>query len=46
MARRYQLEMPITEQLYLLLFENKPVLEAVRDLLKREPTREMYGFKL
>ncbi len=46
LARRYKLEMPITEQLYLLLFENKPVLEAVLDLLKREPTREMYGFKL
>lgn len=44
MSQRYNLEMPITEQLYALLFENKNLLEAIRDLMLREPTREMYGF--
>lgn len=44
LAQRYNLEMPITEQLYLLMYENKPVMQAVRDLLMREPTSEMYGF--
>ncbi len=46
LAQRYGLEMPITEQLYLLLFENKPALSAIRDLMQREPTEEMYGFKI
>lgn len=44
LAKKYNLEMPITEQLYLLLFENKNPLAAIRDLMLREPTREMYGF--
>ena len=46
MAQKYGLEMPITEQLYLLMFENKPALKAISDLMMREPTQEMYGFKL
>jgi len=44
MAQKYGVEMPITEQLYLLLFENKNPLAAITDLMMREPTREMYGF--
>lgn len=44
LAARYNLEMPITEQMYLVLFENKPPMAAIRDLMMREPTREMYGF--
>jgi glycerol-3-phosphate dehydrogenase (NAD(P)+) len=46
MAERYNLEMPITEQLYLLLFENKPALQAIADLMMREPVHELYGFKI
>lgn len=46
MAERYNLEMPITEQLYLLLFENKPPMQAIRDLMMREPTHELYGFRI
>lgn len=46
MARQYNLEMPITEQLYLLLFENKSSMEAIRDLMMREPVHELYGFNI
>ncbi len=46
MAQKYGVEMPITEQLYLLLFENKNPLAAIADLMMREPTQEMYGFKI
>lgn len=46
MAERYNLEMPITEQMYQVLFENKPTTRAIYDLMSREPTRELYGFKI
>jgi glycerol-3-phosphate dehydrogenase (NAD(P)+) len=46
MGERYGLEMPITEQMYLVLFENKPTTRAIYDLMSREPTHELYGFKL
>jgi glycerol-3-phosphate dehydrogenase (NAD(P)+) len=46
MALKYGVEMPITEQLYLLLFENKSPLAAITDLMLREPTSEMYGFRI
>jgi glycerol-3-phosphate dehydrogenase (NAD(P)+) len=46
MAERYNLEMPITEQMYQVLFENKPPMKAVYDLMSREPTHELYGFKI
>lgn len=46
MAQKYGVEMPITEQLYLLLFENKNALLAITELMMREPTQEMYGFRI
>ncbi|NWJ97442.1 MAG: NAD(P)-dependent glycerol-3-phosphate dehydrogenase [Chloroflexi bacterium] len=46
MALKYGVEMPITEQLYLLLFENKDPMIAITDLMMREPTSEMYGFRI
>ena len=36
LARRYKVEMPITEAIYQILFEGKPVKEAVADLMRRE----------
>jgi len=36
LARRYKVEMPITEAIYQILFQNKPVKEAVADLMRRE----------
>jgi glycerol-3-phosphate dehydrogenase (NAD(P)+) len=46
LAARYDVEMPITEQLYQVMFEGKSPLTAVVDLMMREPTAEMYGFTL
>ncbi|UCE98897.1 MAG: NAD(P)-dependent glycerol-3-phosphate dehydrogenase [Planctomycetota bacterium] len=35
LARRYNVEMPITQAVYEVLFENKPVHRAIKDLMKR-----------
>lgn len=43
LARRYAVPMPITEQLYQVLFLNKPPREAVDDLLNRDLTSEWDG---
>lgn len=36
LARRHNVEMPITEQVYQVLFENKDVLAAMSDLMSRD----------
>ncbi len=40
LARRLGVEMPICESLYAVLFEGKPVVEAVRELMARESRPE------
>ena len=35
LAERYSVEMPITQAIYQVLFENKPVQTAITDLMKR-----------
>ena len=35
LAERYSVEMPITQAIYQVLFENKPVRTAIADLMKR-----------
>ena len=40
LAARYNIEMPITEQLYQVLFEGKSPVEGLNALLMREPTDE------
>ena len=40
LAQRYQVEMPITEAVYSVLFENKDVLQAITELMTREPKPE------
>lgn len=40
LARQYQVDMPITEQLYLVLFEDKDPKLAVEDLMGRGRTQE------
>ncbi|SHJ52161.1 glycerol 3-phosphate dehydrogenase (NAD(P)+) [Anaerocolumna jejuensis DSM 15929] len=40
LARKYDVEMPIVEQVNLILFEGKPAFEAVSDLLLRDKRRE------
>ena len=47
LAEQYNVEMPITEAVYRILFEGKKPLEAVRDLMSREAREEdwMYEHK-
>lgn len=40
LSKKYEIEMPIVEQVNLILFEDKPALEAVSDLLLRDKRRE------
>ncbi|BCJ99779.1 NAD(P)H-dependent glycerol-3-phosphate dehydrogenase [Anaerocolumna chitinilytica] len=40
LAKKYEVEMPIVEQVNQVLFENKSALEAVSDLLLRDKRRE------
>jgi glycerol-3-phosphate dehydrogenase (NAD(P)+) len=42
LAQKYDIEMPITTQVYKTLFEGKPVKEAVRDLMLRESKPERW----
>jgi glycerol-3-phosphate dehydrogenase (NAD(P)+) len=41
LSRRYDIEMPITDQVYQVLFENKNPKEAVDELMLREPKPEL-----
>ncbi len=40
LARRHKVEMPITQAVYAVLFENKPPLEAITELMRRPPKAE------
>lgn len=40
LAQRYKVEMPITEEVYAVLFEDKDVITALTDLMTREPKPE------
>jgi glycerol-3-phosphate dehydrogenase (NAD(P)+) len=39
----HQVEMPITQQVYQVLFENKKPEEAITDLMTRDPKSEIWG---
>ncbi len=43
LAERHRVEMPITQQVYRVLFEDKPPLEALSELMTRELKREVYA---
>jgi glycerol-3-phosphate dehydrogenase (NAD(P)+) len=43
LAKREKVEMPITHQVYQTLFENKPPLEAMKDLMTRASKIEDWG---
>ncbi|RMH62870.1 MAG: NAD(P)H-dependent glycerol-3-phosphate dehydrogenase [Calditrichaeota bacterium] len=43
LSRKYGVEMPITEQIYLTLFKNKPPHQAMVDLMTRESKVEDWG---
>jgi glycerol-3-phosphate dehydrogenase (NAD(P)+) len=40
LGRKYNVEMPISEQVYQVLYRNKPPRRAVRDLMSRERKEE------
>ena len=40
LSRRLNVEMPITEAVYSVLFEDKDVLHALSDLMSRDPKPE------
>ena len=42
LAHHFKIELPISEAVYSILYESKPVLQAVKDLLEREPKAEVY----
>lgn len=43
LAQKLDVEMPICEQVYLVLYEGKDVREAVSDIMKRDLKRELAG---
>ncbi len=43
LARKHDVEMPISEQMHEVLFENKSPEKAIRELMLREPKRETAG---
>ena len=40
LSERYGVEMPITAEVYALLYEDKPAVEALRDLMGRDRKHE------
>lgn len=40
LMKKFYVEMPISEQVYKVLFEGKPPIKAVRDLMSRDPKEE------
>jgi glycerol-3-phosphate dehydrogenase (NAD(P)+) len=40
LARQHSITMPITEQIYFVIFEGKPAKDAVNDLMQRDPKEE------
>ena len=45
LAARHGLDLPIIAQAYAVLFDGKPPLAAMTDLLARDPTDEMHGIE-
>jgi glycerol-3-phosphate dehydrogenase (NAD(P)+) len=43
LAMKHGVEMPICQSTYEVLFENKPIRDALRDLMAREQTEELSG---
>lgn len=42
LSEKYDVEMPIAQQVYEILFNDKPVEEAIRDLMVRSPKPEIW----
>jgi glycerol-3-phosphate dehydrogenase (NAD(P)+) len=44
LSKKHNIDMPITRQVYLALYENKPPSEAVNDLMNRSLKMEFHGY--
>lgn len=44
LSLKYEIEMPITEQVFLTLYNNKPPMDAVKDLMNRSLKKEFYEY--
>ncbi|MGL5915269.1 MAG: NAD(P)H-dependent glycerol-3-phosphate dehydrogenase, partial [Culicoidibacterales bacterium] len=42
LAKKYQIDMPLTQMLYQVVYENADVSRLVNDMLKREMKVELY----
>lgn len=42
LAQKYGVEMPITQKVYEMLFENKPAIQALKELMERELKTEIW----
>ena len=40
LSRKLKVEMPITEGIYSIIFDNKPINEAINELMARNPQLE------
>lgn len=41
LGKKYNAEMPITNEVYQVIYSNKPYVQAIQDLMKRSPKQEM-----
>jgi glycerol-3-phosphate dehydrogenase (NAD(P)+) len=46
LAQKHGVDVPITEQVYRVLHEGKPLFEAMKELLTRAQKHELWGFTL
>ena len=44
LSKKQIVDMPITKQVYLTLYEGKPPSEALNDLMNRALKKEFYGY--
>ncbi|MBI5212132.1 MAG: NAD(P)-dependent glycerol-3-phosphate dehydrogenase [Nitrospirae bacterium] len=44
LSKKHNIDLPITEQVYLALYKEKPPKEAVKDLMNRTLKSEFYGY--
>lgn len=45
LAQQHAVDMPITREVHAVLFEQKPVREALNDLMSRDPAEELRGLR-
>jgi glycerol-3-phosphate dehydrogenase (NAD(P)+) len=43
LARKLNIDSPITDQVYAVLYEKKSIKKAMADLMNRDPSQEMRG---